>query len=256
MTTVTPSETIKKAAKISVAEPVSALRYIKIRECGEDLVDFLVACPELLHAKQRFHYRRETLIRRSLAEKLCAASKRLPTGRRLAIVEGWRAPHIQARMYRFVWDRIKEQHPDWSDVTLTRFVNKFSAPMNVRVPPPHTTGAAVDLMLTDEAGNELDHSSPYEPFDPKGNAFDAPELSPTARETRAILAEALIPAGITNYPSEYWHWSYGDQGWAYRGGHPNAIYAAITPPDWTPAPEDEIDSPLAFIEEVPVEAAD
>ena len=241
---------MKKVVKISAAEPVSALRYIKIKECGEDLVDFLEVCPDLLHARQRFNYRRETLLRRSVAEKLSEANRRLPQGYKLAIVEGWRAPHIQARMYRFVWDRIKEQHPEWSDVTLTRFVNMFSAPMNVRVPPPHTTGGAVDLMLTDADGIELDHSSPYEPFDPKGNAFDAPGLSDTARKTRTILAEALIPAGITNYPSEYWHWSYGDQGWAYRSGHPNAIYAAITPPDWTPAPEDEIDSPLTFIEDL------
>jgi D-alanyl-D-alanine dipeptidase len=57
----------------------------------------------------------------------------------------------------------------------------------------------------------------------------------------------MLGAGITNYPSEYWHWSYGDQGWAYRGGEPNALYGAITPAGWTPAPEDESDEALKFV---------
>ena len=233
-----------RSGKISISEPVSALRYVRIVECGEELVDFREVCPELLVDRARFRYRRETLMRRSLAEKLCEASRLLPTGYRLAIVEGWRAPHIQRRMYQLVWNQFRERHPEWSETMLKRVVNRFTAPLHPRVPPPHTTGGAVDLMLADSDCNPQDPSSPYEPFDPGSFPFAAPGLSDTARRTRAILAAALLPTGITNYPSEFWHWSYGDQGWAYRGSYPNALYGPITPNDWTPDPEDDIDVPL------------
>ena len=131
---------------------------------------------------------------------------------------------------------------------MRRTVNQYSAPMDTRVPPPHTTGGAVDLLLADADGTLLDHCAPYDPYDPHCYAFDAPGLSPEAREVRETLKSALNAAGLTNYPSEYWHWSYGDQGWAYRGGHPHALYAAIQPPDWQPDPADDIDSPLEFVE--------
>lgn len=233
--------------KPSPSEPVSELRSVKIVECGEDLVDFLTHCPNLLFAEARFTYQRHTVLRRSVAEKLCQAANALPAEYRLAIVEGWRPPYIQQRMYRTVWSRFKELHPDWSDVALKRVVNRFTAPMNPRVPPPHTTGGAVDLMLAAANGQELDHVSPFEPYDPKAAAFAAPGLSDTARRHRDILAEAMLSAGITNYPSEFWHWSYGDQGWAYRGGHPNAIYAAIQPADFTPPDDADAEMMLEFI---------
>jgi zinc D-Ala-D-Ala dipeptidase len=234
--------------KISVAEPVTALRHIPIRENGEEMVDFMKTCPHLLLDVPRFNYRRETVGRKSLVEMLCLAAQRLPNGFRLAIVEIWRPPHIQARMYRGIWQRFKEKHPEWSDTKLRRYVNRYTAPLDRRVPPPHTTGGAVDLLLVDDQGQPLDHCSPFEVYDPACYAFDAPGLSEQARRHRQILQEALTPTGITNYPSEYWHWSYGDQGWAYRGGHPAALYGQVQPADYTPAPEDLVDEPLRLLD--------
>src|SRR5215212_1901164 len=160
----------------SPAEPVTELRKIKIVECGEDMVDFTKFCPELLLDKPRFHYRRETLLRRRVAEMLCEANRRLPSGLKLAIIEGWRPPYIQQRMYRFVWDRFASENPDWSHVRLTRTVNRYTAPMNTKVPPPHTTGAAVDVVLADDSGKLRDHNSPFKPFDSAGFALNAPGL--------------------------------------------------------------------------------
>lgn len=232
---------------ISPAEPVSELRRVRIVECGEGLADFLELCPKLLLDAPRYQYRRETLLRRTVAEKLCRANASLPDGVRLAIIEGWRAPHIQRRMYRALWNWFAGEHPDWSEVRLKRVVNRFSAPDHPHVPPPHTTGGAVDVMLADASGQLLDHSSPYDSFDPVSFPFDAPGLSNAARQTRALLADALTSSGLTNYPSEYWHWSYGDQGWAYRGGHPEACYGPITPPDWQPDADEVSDLPLELV---------
>ena len=231
----------------SPAEPVSALRAVRIIECGEEMVDFLEFCPDLIWDKPHFNYRRETVMRKTFAEKLCAAAAALPAKYKMVIIEGWRPPHIQRRMYQAIWNRNAETHPDWSHARMVRHVNRHSAPMNKRVPPPHTTGGAADLMLADAKGRVLNHSAPFEPFDPRSFSTNAEGISPEAKELRQIMAEALTAQGITNYPSEYWHWCYGDQGWAYRGGHPNAIYGAVEPPGWKPAPEDDIDEPLKFL---------
>jgi D-alanyl-D-alanine dipeptidase len=45
---------------------------------------------------------------------------------------------------------------------------------------------------------------------------------------RAILAQALRPAGLVNYPTEWWHWSYGDRYWALVTGAPYATYGSAT----------------------------
>jgi D-alanyl-D-alanine dipeptidase len=233
--------------KLSLAEPVTELRKVPIVENGEPLVDFTKLCPGLLIDRPRFHYRRETLLRDTAARMLCKADSLLPKGYRLAVVEGWRPPHIQRRMYGAVWKRFATANPDWSETRLKRVVNQFTAPLNTRVPPPHSTGGAVDLTLVDANGHPYDVRTPYELYDSKGYYFDAPGLSEEARKNRRIMADALLDAGMTNYPSEYWHWTYGDQGWAYRGWHKFAHYGSIMPPGYSPDPADDVDEPLEFI---------
>jgi len=235
--------------RISPAEPVSELRRIKIRENGEPLVDFLELCPDLKLDRPRFTYRRETMLRQEAAIRLCRANEWLMKKKlRMQVVEGWRAPLIQRRMYGAVWKQFKEKFPEKSDVALRRLVNQFSAPMSDRVPPPHTTGGAMDLALTTMNGHPLDMQSPFGAYDHACFPLDAPGLSDIARKNRDLLREAMDFGGITNYPMEYWHWSYGDQGWAYRGGHGAALYGPIEPQGWTPDPNDVTDEPLKFVE--------
>lgn len=234
--------------KPSTHEPVTQLRYVPIVESFEPLVNYLEMSPRIVVGKGRWIYQRETMLRLSVAEKLAAAANALPSGYTMAVVEGWRPPHIQKRMYLGAWNRWKERHPDYSDAALRRLVNRFTAPPNRRVPPPHTTGGAVDLWLADADGNPLDHIGPFELSNRRAYPFDAKGLGEDAIRHRRILAEALLPTGITNYPSEYWHWSYGDQGWAYRGGHPHALYGPTRPEGYEPPPGEDIDEPLEWRE--------
>ena len=201
------------------------------------MIDFLSLSPRIFFDKPHFKYRRETVLRRAVAERLAQAADNLPGGYKMAVIEGWRPPHIQRRMYQAIWNRFAKDHPDWSPTRMKRTVNRYSAPMDRRVPPPHTTGGAMDIMLADASGKVFNHSAPFAPFAENTFSFDAQGLSPEARRYRDIMAEVLIPLGVTNYPSEYWHWSYGDQGWAYRGGHPHAIYGSTEPQlGWTARP--------------------
>ena len=227
-------------------EPTERLRHVPIQETGEPMVDVLELTDRLFLDRPRFDYKRESLLRRDVAERLARAADRLPAGYAFGLVEGWRPPFIQARMFRAVWRDMAARHPELGPEELRPIVERYSAPMDETVPPPHTTGAAFDLALYRD-GEAADLCSPYEWRDPSGFDFDAEGLSDLARFHRGVLAGAFENTGITNYASEYWHWSYGDQGWAYRGGHPHARYAAVEPPGWRPEARDAIDAPLEFL---------
>ena len=47
---------------------------------------------------------------------------------------------------------------------------------------------------------------------------------------RRELVRALTSAGLVNYPTEWWHWSYGDRYWAHVTGSPHALFGAVDDP--------------------------
>jgi D-alanyl-D-alanine dipeptidase len=213
------------------AESLTAQARVPIRDNGEPLVDFLGLSPRLVFAERHpvFDLPRVHLVRRRVAEMLAEAAERLPDGLKLTIVEGWRAPAVQRQMYEATEREMSELHPDWSPAILRRTINRFSAPPDHRVPPPHCTGGAVDLEITTPVGERLDMTSPYRLSDRHSNATDARGLSPTARCNRDMLVATLSAVGFTNYPAEWWHWEYGTPGWALRAGQPFAFYGLIEP---------------------------
>ena len=240
-----------RPADYDPSEPTSAMRPIPILESGEPLVDFSAEPYNLPLRPMLLNYTRELYARRGLAERLALAHERLRSqGYGLLVLECWRPPYIQRRMFLASEARFREKFPELSAEELRTITEQYTAPPDSDVPPPHSTGGAVDLWLAGRNGEAVDLNSPYDWMDHTCFAFDAPDLSPEARQNRDRLAGALLEFGITNYPSEYWHWSYGEQGWAYRGGEPAAIYDRIVPEGWTPNPADDTDAPLTFVEAV------
>lgn len=233
----------------SPAEPVSATCKIPIVECGEPLVDYSSFCPQLFIGRPNFNFVPVTFVRRSVAEMLATANEALMAkGYRLSIAEGWRSPHMQRRMYDTAKQILRKRYPQWSETKLVRVTNQYSAPLHPTSPPPHTTGGAVDVWLADQNGERLDHTSPYHPHAITSFHTKVGGLSDLAQKHRDILFEALAATQLTNYPSEYWHWSYGDQGWAYRGGHAHAVYGQTEPQGYEPTPQDLDPEPLILFD--------
>mgnify|MGYP002078202664 FL=1 len=52
-----------------------------------------------------------------------------------------------------------------------------------------------------------------------------------ARSNRRLLYWAMTEAGFANNPTEWWHYSWGDQLWAKLGGHASAHYGGCNPTD-------------------------
>ncbi len=212
-------------------ESLAAQARVPIRDNGEPLVDFVGLSPRLRFAPKHpvYEFARVHLARRRVAQMLAEAAERLPEGLNLTVVEAWRSPAVQRQMYEATEREFREKHPEWSPTTLRRMVNRFSAPPDHRVPPPHCTGGAVDVHLTAANGERLDFTSPFPPLNRRSAATSVRGLSPTARANRHLLIVALTAVGFTNYPAEWWHWEYGTPGWALRAGQPAALYGLIEP---------------------------
>ena len=54
--------------------------------------------------------------------------------------------------------------------------------------------------------------------------------TPRAAKNRQLLVDVMTSVGFSNYPGEWWHYSYGESAWALRTGAPFAVYGAAPPP--------------------------
>ena len=216
------------------AEDQDELDAVLIKDNGEPLVDFLASCDseKLIFSPTHpvFDFPRVHLLRASVARMICEAAQQLPDGMRLQIVEGYRPIAVQRAMYWHALDQARQAMPDADDKAIAAHAGRYSAPPNAKTPPPHLTGGAVDLEIVGEDGVRLDFTSPFDLQNNAGTAFDAPGISETARSNRDLLKSILEPTGLTNYADEWWHWSYGDNGWALRVGADGAIYDTIEMP--------------------------
>jgi zinc D-Ala-D-Ala dipeptidase len=165
--------------------PSSIINSKRIKECGEPLVAF-----------------QNTQIRSGVLERLNLAQGNLPNGIFIKIMSGYRSLDEQKKLW--------EQSPD-----KTKIANPETGGGG------HQTGAAVDLILVDINGTELDMGGKYLIFD---------ENTPTKsvkNKNRKMLVRAMKSAGFTNYPLEWWHFSYGDKMWAAYAKQKNACYGVI-----------------------------
>ncbi|MDH2425157.1 M15 family metallopeptidase [Sphaerisporangium sp. TRM90804] len=195
---------------------------IPVEECGEALadargvlaVDKRLADPDGAYAH----------LRTGLLDRLRDAQRQLPYGYRLLVVEGYRPPALQRRYFEEYKDGLRAVFPDLSPEELHTAASRYVSPIEVA---PHTAGAAVDLTLTDEDGIELDMGTQVNdtPEQSDGACYTAaPNISAEARQHRKTLACALESAGLVNYPTEWWHWSYGDRYWAMTTNTQAALY--------------------------------
>lgn len=99
-------------------------------------------------------------------------------------------------------------------------------------PPPHSTGAAIDLTLINalgeivSMGGEIDEISVRSHPDYYAHPQNAPEQ--IYHYHRQLLRDTMEGAGFRQHPHEWWHFSQGDQLWAWlnRQDHPETEYLA------------------------------
>lgn len=165
-------------------------------------------------------------VRAGLATRLLKAAEALPRGAHLLLIEGYRAPALQRRYFDGYLSSLRDASPGGDEEQLRMLTSRYVSPPEIA---PHSAGAAIDLTLCAGDGTELDLGTPVNasPEQSAGACYTHhPSVGGEARRNRAVLAEALHGAGLVNYPTEWWHWSYGDRYWAMTTGAPRAIYGA------------------------------
>lgn len=221
--------------KHSVSEPISELNKIKIRDNREPLVKLNGLSAKIVILP---HWRtgepQQLFARRTIAEMLKKAANHLPREYKLGLLSAYRSLAEQEKIYRRAYRRFKRRHPHAPKSVLRRLTNRFVHPPDIKTPPGHSTGGAIDVTILSPDGKELNMTAPFKWRTPKARAVAATYasgLTEEARKNRALLIRVMTKAGFTNYAGEWWHWSYGDSCWAWRLGRKIAIYGIAPEPD-------------------------
>ncbi|MFE4469060.1 M15 family metallopeptidase [Leifsonia sp. NPDC056824] len=197
---------------------------VPVVESGEPLVDLEAAGVMAFSDRKRDKNPMIGFVRKGVARRLRQASAGLPSGLRFLGVEAYRPPALQELYFSGYADRLRRLHPERDDAAIRSLASRFVSPPEVA---PHPSGAAIDLTLCTMSGEELDLGCPVDttPEESAGACFTAADgLATEAAENRQIFVDALSSAGLVNYPTEWWHWSFGDRYWAMSTGAGAALY--------------------------------
>jgi zinc D-Ala-D-Ala dipeptidase len=178
---------------------------------------------------------------------------------KIFIFDAYRPVAVQKFMVDFTFAEVlqtrgleRSQLSDSETAAILEEVYQLWAPpiLDPKTPPPHSTGAAVDITLFDTQtqetvfmGSPIDEFSPRSHPDYFGNLAqdanaeeDDRALASLAHTHRQLLSQMMHQAGFQRHPGEWWHFSLGDQMWAWleqqrHGSQPlSACYGRVTLP--------------------------
>ena len=213
-----------KLHKISVMhETITALKTIGTAECSEHMED-LRGNKRIFFSEKCVKREKGTFCRKKVKQMLVKALNLLPHHCGIIVTSAYRSIKEQEKNWNEIHRKLRKKHPEWPDNILARETNKFCFPVGKGVPPYHSTGGAIDAYLCDSKGKML---KAWDTDRFRESKYHHPGLSEEAKRNREILRRAMLKAGFTNYPLEFWHFSYGDSGWALRTGRKTAIYGRV-----------------------------
>ena len=178
-------------------------------------------------------------LRLGVVQRLLDAQQQLvehDSSLRLSIFDAWRPIAVQAFMVdhsiaELCRERGVEQRSGHAFDQVVADVARFwAAPSRDHAtPPPHSTGAAVDLTLSSSDGTPLAMGGEIDAIgavsEPQHYACREDSEARCWHQRRQLLAEVMGAAGFAQHPNEWWHYSFGDQLWAWRKGAAVAVYA-------------------------------
>ena len=156
-------------------------------------------------------------VRAGVLRRLERAAESLPDDVQLVVRAGHRPLEVQRQLLHDVRAEYAQAHSDASDEETLAHARTYVSDPDVKL-PPHCCGAAVDVELRDtETGRLLDFGSPMN-ADARPSHLHHPDLTHEQAASRMLLLTAMLEAGFASYHAEWWHYSYGDQLWAWFYG--------------------------------------
>jgi len=198
--------------------------------------------------------RQEGWLRKTVAEKLERANGLLkPFNAELLILDAYRSIECQRGLWRFFYERGREENPAATEEDLRRYAlgyvrdpRNFS-PLDSRTFPIHITGSSIDVTLRRrDTGQWMNMGSRFEEIiDVSTTDYFERQLQAGAIEenderlwNRRLMDWALRSEDFLNDPILYWHYDWGNQIWikvnnAIYGDAPaKAWYGHIEAPEW------------------------
>ncbi len=216
---------------------------IPIEECGEPLVPIPLEhfAVELPHPYEKLgadygerspYYLRQGVIEALIKAQFCL--EKCNPGWRLKIFDAYRPVGVQQFMVDYTFNLIVEKKglikekilPQQKQDIWEQVYQLWAAPsLDPKTPPPHSTGSAIDLTLVNDRGETLDMGGEIDELSPRSisNYYAA---SPKLQEQqfhrrRELLDRVMSYGGFQRHPKEWWHFSLGDQMWAYLSQQQN-----------------------------------
>ena len=218
-------------------------QQISIVECGERLVSIplerlAVVSP---HPYQQlgapYGDKSPYMLRQTVVDRLLAAQTQLEAihpGWRIQVFDAYRPVAVQEFMVRHTYETLRQgASPEASEEELMAQVYQFWAlpSEDLKTPPPHSTGGAIDLTLVDATGTPVDMGSPIDEPSPRSIPdYFAASTNPEEKRyhtSRELLYQVMQGAGFARHPNEWWHFSWGDQMWAWLTNQPAARYGRV-----------------------------
>ena len=206
-------------------------------------IDFVEPHPYLALGAPYKSRRRIWSLREGVVSRLIKANNYLQTIHKnysLILYDSWRPIEVQYYMFYLAFESECEKrglniHPNEfnSYPEIIKKVEKFWAfpSFDEKFPPPHSTGGAIDLSIVDSSGKLIDMGCEIDKMD--DSAFPAFYKDRNSKEStiwddrRNLLKKVMLEFEFVQHPNEWWHFSYGDQLWAWTNQNENAIYGKI-----------------------------
>jgi zinc D-Ala-D-Ala dipeptidase len=216
---------------------------IFIQECGELLVaipleKFAVETPHPYEKLGANYYGRSPYyLRKTVLEALIKAQNYLQKshpGWKIKIFDAYRPIEVQQFMVNYTFAELlkkralkKENLSDSQHQKLLEEVYQIWAfpNHNPATPPPHSTGAAIDITLVNEQNITLDLGGEIDELSARSHpnyyANSTIELDKQYHARRKLLYEVMREVGFTRHQGEWWHFSLGDQMWVWQNQQEN-----------------------------------
>lgn len=165
-------------------------------------------------------------VRSELASRLQTAADALDDKYRLVIRAGHRPVEVQRKILIDCANDYKEDNPSTSDEEALEHAREFVNDPDLTL-PPHVCAAAVDVdVLDNTTGQLLDFGSKLNDDNEKSYLY-YPNLTQEQKDNRLMLVTAMLDTGMASCMPEWWHFSYGDQIWAWFYSEENSLYSPV-----------------------------
>ena len=165
-------------------------------------------------------------LRQTVVNMLVNAAEALPYNYKLKVMSAYISIELQQELWNRKMIKTKDANPTIVDPMELEKLNRRYAAYPTKG-APHNTGGAVDVILLDENGHEIDMGSVFRGVGQPSHTRYA-EIDDDAKYSRQILYWTMVNAGFLNTnPFEWWHYSYGDRAWAAYAKEQIAFYGGV-----------------------------